>query len=250
MVNGKEKMDERVREKYEKSRKYQASFDDVGNRYSLRNPFGFYFEYRKFSEMVKLLNYAKVSLKDKKILDVGCHRGYQLNNLVFLKGNSKDTYGVDFIPSFINEAKNLNPGIDFKVMDFYNLDFKEEYFDFVTLFYVINCMPIQDRAKIIGSISNKVKKGGYVLVFEHSDNSIINFIRKVVKKIKGEKSSYVEYANDFLVKRYFKGFELIKSKRIINVLSPKLCKVLPNFLVEMFDYIIPNNYYITLLRKV
>ena len=239
-----------IKEKYEKSKKYQASFDDPFSRYSLRNSFGFYFEYRKFRETIKLLNYAKLTLTNKKILDIGCHRGFQLGNLAFLKGSSSNLYGIDFIPDFIQQAKRINPKINFKIMNFYDLRFKDSYFDLITLYYVINCIPVSDRVEIINNLSKKVKKNGYILVFEHSDNFIINSIRKIIKFAKKENISYIEYANDKIIKKYFKGFKIIKSRRLIGFLSPKLCNLLPYFMVEMFDYFTPNNYYITLLKKV
>jgi len=237
------------KEKYLKSKKYQTNSEDIGNKYSLRNKFGFYFEYRKFAEAIKLFNYAGLNFKDMSILDIGCHRGFQLNYLAFLKGNSKELYGIDFIPSFIKQAKQINPKIDFKVMDFYNLKFNHKKFDFVNLIYIMNCMPTKDRSKIIGDILGKVNGGGYILVFEFSDNVVINLIRKLIKILKRENSQYTEYASDKILRKYFKGFGIIRSRRMINFLSPKLCGFLPYPLIELFDYIVPNNYYIALLRK-
>ncbi len=241
---------EKVRKKYIDDERYNASPEDIEQRYSLRNKFGFYFEYRKLQESINLLNYAKINLSKMRILDVGCHRGLQLNNLAFLKGSSKDLYGVDFMPKFIKDAKNINPSINFKQMDFYDIRFQDNYFDLITLYYVINCMPQKDREKIIYGISNKVKKGGYILIFEFSDNLLINSIRKITKTIKGVNNLYVEYANDKIIKKYFKDFKIIKSKNMINVLSYPLSRILPYPLIELFDFIIPSNYYICLLQKI
>ncbi len=81
---------ERVRRKYLFDKRYNAPPDDTYQRYSLRNKFGFYFEYRKFRESINLFNHAKINFSGMKILDMGCHKGYQLSNLAFLKGHHKD----------------------------------------------------------------------------------------------------------------------------------------------------------------
>lgn len=241
---------EKVKIKYTNDKRYNASANDTEQRYSLRNKFGFYFEYRKFLESIKLFNYAKLNLSQMRILDIGCHKGYQLSNLAFLKGTSKDLYGIDFMLYFIEEAKKINPSINFKQMDFYDIKFKDNYFDLVTLYYVINCMPIKDREKIISGISNKVKKGGYIVVFEFSDKFLINSIRKIVKTLRGEDNSYIEYANNKIIKNYFKDFRIIKSKKIINFLSHPLSKFFPCPIIEILDLFLPKNYYITLLQKI
>ncbi len=241
---------EKVKKKYLEDKRYNAPPSDTEQRYSLRNKFGLYFEYRKLKESISLFNYAKLDFSKMRILDIGCHKGFQPNNLAFLKGSSKDLYGIDFMPDFIKSAKEINPSINFKVMDFYALKFKDNYFDLITLFYVINCMPVSDREKIISGISKKVKKGGYVLVFEFTDNFIINFIRKITKIIRGTDSTYVEYANNKLIRKYFKDFRIIKSKDMINFLSYPLSKILPYPIIELLDFIIPSNYYISLLQKI
>lgn len=241
---------EKVRKKYLEDKRYNAPIDDTQQRYSLRNKFGFYFEYRKLKETISLFNYAKINLENMRILDIGCHKGFQLSNLAFLRGSSKDLHGIDFMPSFISQAKAINPSINFKVMDFYALKFKDNYFDLITLYYVINCMPQKDREKIISGISKKLKKGGHILVFEFSDNPIINSIRKITKTLRGTDNSYIEYSNDKIIKKYFTDFRIIKSKNLINFLSYPMSKAFSYPIIELLDFILPNNYYIALLQKI
>ncbi len=243
---------ESVIKKYKKDERYHADVNDTKQRYSLRNKFGFYFEYRKFHEAIKLFNYAGIDFKDKRILDIGCHRGFQLNYLAFLKGESKDLHGIDFIPQFIETAKAINPGINYRKMDVYKLNsnFKDNYFDFINLIYCLNCIPPKDRPQIAQSITDKLKKGGYMLVFDLSDNILISMIRKVVKTIRGLDNRYVEYANNALLRKYFVGCKIVKSKNIINVLSFPLSKFCSYPIIELLDYVLPNNYYIALLKKI
>ena len=241
---------EKVRKKYVEDKRYNASPEDTEQRYSLRNKFGLYFEYRKLKESISMFNYAKINFLGMRILDIGCHKGFQLNNLAFLKGSPKGLYGIDFMPDFIKAAKSINPSINFKQMDFYDLKFKDNYFDLITLYYVINCMPKKDRDEIISGISKKLKKGGYILVFEFSDNFLINSIRKITKTIRGVDNNYIEYANDKIIKKYLKDFRIVKSRNLINFLSYPLSKIFPYPLIELLDLVVPNNYYISLLQKV
>ena len=240
---------EKVKKKYIEDERYNAPPNDTEQRYSLRNNFGFYFEYRKLKESINLFNYAKLNFSEMKILDIGCHKGFQLNSLAFLKGSSKGLYGIDFMPNFISSAKEINPSINYKQMDFYALKFKDNYFDLITLYYVINCMPVKDREKIIAGISEKVKKGGYILVFEFYDGFLINFIRKITKIIRGTDTTYIEYANNKLIRKYFKDFRIVKSKKIINFLSYQISKILSYPIIELLDFFLPANYYIALLQK-
>lgn len=240
---------EHVKKKYSSDKRYNTMPGDVKQRYSLRNKFGFYFEYRKFAEAVKLFNYEKLDFTNMKILDIGCHRGFQLNQLAFLKGTSKEIYGIDFMPDFIKQAKSINPSINFKAMDVYDLKFKDDYFDFIGLIYFLNCIPPKDRGEIAKKISKKINKGGYILVFELSDNPIINIIRKIIKFVKGADTRYIEFASDRILHKYFKDFKIVKSKNMINFLSAPLCEFCSYPFIELLDSIVPNNYYIALLRK-
>tara|TARA_Y100000034_G_C6845531_1_gene383006 strand:+ start:70 stop:741 length:672 start_codon:yes stop_codon:yes gene_type:complete len=222
----------------------------LSNRYSLRNKFGLYFEYRKLKEIIKFLNYEKIDLKDKKILDIGCHRGFQLYPLAFIKGTTKNIYGIDYIPSFIEDAKLINPGINFEQMDVYDLKFSENFFDFVTIIYLYNSIPEQDRMKISSEISKKIKKEGYLLIFDFSDNFLINSIRKVTTTLKKQENKYKPQLNDKILKELYPDFKIIKSKNMINLFSYRLCNFLPYSLVELLDFITPKNYYMALLKKI
>jgi len=240
---------EQHREKYLTSKKLQSDANDLSNRYSLRNKFGLYFEYKKLKEMIKLLNYGKINLKDKKILDIGCHRGFQLYPLAFIKGTTKNIYGIDYIHSFIEDAKLINPGINFQQMDVYDLKFPEDFFDFVTIIYLYNSIPEQDRKKVSSGISKKIKKGGYLLIFEFSDNPLINSIRKATTTLKRQENKYKPQLNDKILEKLYPDFKIIKSKNMINLFSYRLCNFLPYSLIELLDLITPKNYYIALLKK-
>jgi ubiquinone/menaquinone biosynthesis C-methylase UbiE len=241
---------QRMVSKYASDKRYNANSEDKFQRYSLRNNFGFYFEYRKFRETVRLFNRESLELNDKKILDIGCHKGIHLNNLALLKGTSQGLYGIDFMPQFIKTAKEINSNIEYKQMDVYDLKFKDNYFDLINLIYFLNCIPPRDRLEVANSISKRLKVGGYILIFDMSDHLIINVVRKIVKTLKGNPNEYVEYINDDLVRKYFKGFEIVESKCFISFLSVPLSNYIAYPIIELLDYFTPCNFYIALLKKV
>ena len=248
-------------EKYKKNEAYQLPSISPESKYSLGNKFGYYFEYRKVRESIDLFKSASIKLHNMKILDIGCHRGLWLNQLAVLKGSSKNLYGIDFIPSFIKDAKSIIPGINYEVMDVYNTDsfLQDEYFDLINLIYLLSSIPGHDLEEICTIISKKVKKKGYVLFFDFLDNFSINITKRIIKRIKYSNKSLSEelnyrrskrFFNDCVLKQCFRDFKIIKSKKFINFLSPRLCKFLPYPFVEVMDYIVPKEYYIALLQKV
>jgi SAM-dependent methyltransferase len=242
------KTQKQIKKKYETSKKYQASTLDKTNKYSFYNPFGLYFEYVKFREIVKMLSDCNLNLKDKSILDIGCHRGFHASWLMYLKENSKDVFGIDIIPKFIDKAKELYPNINFKVMDAKNITFKRR-FDFVSLIYTLSSFHGKDKFDVAKEISNQVKGGGYLLIFDFLDSKTINSIRYFMKTIKKQPNDYIMELNDKVIKKLFPEFKLIKSKKMIGVLSPKTTKFLPYWAVELIDAFTPKNYCLTILKK-
>ena len=108
---------DKIFEKYENDTRYNMRFGDfehqAADQYSIRNPFGFYFEAEEMKYLVKLLNHEKIVLPGKSILDVGCHHGYHLGRLASLKGSCDEMHGIDIIESYINTARAINPGMEF-----------------------------------------------------------------------------------------------------------------------------------------
>jgi len=242
---------EQQRNKYETDKRYHSDPDNLdqssSNRYSLRNNFGLFFEFRKQTEITKLLNKYKISLKNKKILDIGCHRGLHCNFFAQLKGTSKGIYGVDFISSFIKQAKEINPRIIFKQCDIYwGLPFKDGFFDIIFAIYFYNCIPKEEQKKISMSISKKVKSKGYIILFEFLDSPYARLAQKIAHINK--EFTRLPSLNDNIVNKLFPDFQIIESKKIINILSYRISKVSYS-LASLLDNFLPKEFYITLIQK-
>ena len=226
------------------------NFDQtLKNRYSLRNYHGLYFEMKRTTEFIKVINDTRITLKNKKILDVGCHHGWYSNLFAYLKNSADEIYGIDFIPEFIKTAKTINSSINYIEGDVYNLNFNNEYFDLILCNYVFNCFPHEDIEKIAHIISSKVKSNGYILYFDFYRPAISTFIKKILKQ-----AHYgLPRLNIRIIKKIFPDFRIVKSKRMINIRIIKcLLKIRsypPYWLLDIMTLILRKNYFMVLLQK-
>ena len=208
-----------------------------------------YFEIKRTSEFIKILNDNRIKLKNKKILDVGCHHGWYSNLFAYLTNSADGVYGIDFIPEFIKIAKNINSSINYIGGDIYDLNLNKEYFDFILCNYVFNAFPHEDIEKIAHIISSKVKSNGYILYFDFYRSTVLTFIRKIRKLAhKGEPRLNIR-----IIKKIFPDFRIVKSKRMINI---RILKYLlrircypPHWLVDIVTLFLRKNYFVVLLQK-
>jgi ubiquinone/menaquinone biosynthesis C-methylase UbiE len=81
--------------------------------------------YEAYSEVLKYFRIAK----GKKLLDVGCGTGFFLKHVA---SKGLDTYGVDISEEGVKIAQVVSPDSKIKVGKGEQLDFPNEYFDYVT----------------------------------------------------------------------------------------------------------------------
>lgn len=90
-------------------------------------------------------------LVGKKILDVGCGKGFYVD---FLTKKGVDVTGVDFVAKFIREAKKLKQGRFIKA-DAQKLPFKDNEFDTVLLFDILehgdDRLLLKESARVVKS---------------------------------------------------------------------------------------------------
>lgn len=242
------------KEKYLHDVCYHVSSDNfnqsINNRYSLRNYHGLYFDMKKITEFIKMLNNEKIRLKDKKILDIGCYYGLYSNLFAYLKQNSDGVYGIDFIPAYLKKAKDINPGIHFIEGDVYELPFKNNFFDIILCSYVFNAIPYGDLSRVTKLVSSKLKHKGYILFFDLYDSWIINAIN-YVRGGPLRKEERLSSFNRKIIERLFSDFKIIKSKKMINIFRFTLLLKFkaPYWLLDFLDLILPHDYYMALLQK-
>jgi len=121
----------------------------------------------------KTLKTVKDFLKGKKgkILDIGCGSGRN-----FAAQEGLEFYGIDFSKNMISLAKiqadKLNIKAHLSVQEADNLNFRENFFDNIICFSVLNCIKSDKKRKeSLKEINRVLKPKGKVLISSWGKNS-------------------------------------------------------------------------------
>lgn len=169
-------------------------------------------------------------IRNKKILDIGC--GYGWFELNILKNNPKKITGIEIsredLKTAIANVKNKD--VDFKIGTAVKLPFKNNSFDLVVAWEVIEHIDKGSEAKMFNEISRVLKKGGvfclstpyrsflsvmfdpafWIIGHRHySDKQLVNLGKTVGFKVvnisvKGGLWSLVELLNMYISKWIFR----------------------------------------------
>ena len=142
----------------------------VMNLYSLRNYFtsnGAVWLKLTGSDLEKMISkvieYNRLDLNNKNVLDLGCGTGTMLKHAV--EKTECNAYGVDLIRLNIHQAKKKVPSGNFYRGDIIEyIDGLDKKFDLVILYGVIGCFPLPDQKKIINKIIGSLNPGGILWV--------------------------------------------------------------------------------------
>lgn len=162
---------------------YQKSQKEFSNNYYI---IGFY----RFcqNKILLYINYVNISLIERflgelvsrkvNILDFGCGMGdksvilkeiFRKANIIALETKvNDDHYAIDHQP--YKAYQNIYPilerkySINFKLYDGKTIDAQDNHFDIILLFAVIEHIHPEKRRGIIKSLSDKLKKGGYLVI--------------------------------------------------------------------------------------
>ena len=102
------------KERYSEDERYNAGVHDFENEYSLRHSkHGLYFETIRIQKIFEVLNEERITFSGKRILDVGCNYGLYSLLFAYLKRDSNQITGIDFLENSIETAKRINGSIHF-----------------------------------------------------------------------------------------------------------------------------------------
>lgn len=114
-----------------------------------------------------IFDFAKERIKGKKILNIGCWTGgYEqiaeknIDNLFMTS--------VDINYKALCTAKKNVRNVNFVEADTASLPFKDEAFDVVMMFYVIEHLPLEKEREILKEISRVIKAGGEFICVTHN----------------------------------------------------------------------------------
>lgn len=140
-----------------------------------------------------------------KVLDVGCGGGVK-TKYIFSKGYK--VLGIDFSENMIEIAKRENPGVDFSVVDMYNIDTLPNMFDAIFVQAALLHIPKSRVVEVLTKMKNRLNSGGllYIAVKGIRDES-------VQEEIKTENDYGYSY------ERFFSYFSLEELKKYFSDLD-------------------------------
>lgn len=154
--------------------KIQQMFNNIAPFYDfLNNIISFYTHLlikTKSIETLKIKPYSHV-------LDLCCGSG-DMGNTIFKKYKCINIFGVDFSDKMLEIAKKKNKSIKYFKMDAVNLDFDDNYFDFVVMSFGLR--NIEDKKACLKEIYRVLKPGGCFLQLDFGQK---NLISKIYDKI-------------------------------------------------------------------
>lgn len=102
------------------------------------------------------------------VLELGCGAGVRSTSILAERGRLT---GVDISAEQVRRARERVPDATFVCADFTELDLEPESFDAVVAFYVLNHVPQEEVAPLLGRIAAWLRPGGHFLTtFGASDN--------------------------------------------------------------------------------
>ncbi|RWE75993.1 class I SAM-dependent methyltransferase [Mesorhizobium sp.] len=164
-----------------------------------------FFTRAKAARLLDLLESTLGPTSNLSILDVGCGVG---NYHPILRGKVGKLTGVDPSPECIDEARQKNPGVFYRVSSGAQLPFDAGEFDAVFAICVMHHVPPADWAKFSSEMARVTQPDGAVLIFEHNpynpltrrivstcpfdENAVLLSKRQVVHYLRGAGLSRVE----------------------------------------------------------
>lgn len=177
-------------------------------------------------------------IKNCKILDIGCWVGNYQQTFVNA-GKKIDMTGIDINEDVINQNKKNFPDMKFSVAPISKLPYKNNSFNIVTLWEVIEHIPKNTEEEAFAEIYRVMKRGGYLFVATPNYNIRSNLLdlvqlvfkghrhykeRELIELIEssGLKVERIEYKGGFFEALYWMYFILLKHLLNINTHDTRL----------------------------
>tara|TARA_Y100001970_G_C14125259_1_gene798577 strand:+ start:600 stop:1262 length:663 start_codon:yes stop_codon:yes gene_type:complete len=134
---------------------------------------GFKYDGRWLKLLPKLIKKYKLTNKSK-VLDLGCKKGFLLKDLNILLPGIK-SFGVENHPYPLKKSVKCNSRLI--ECQYYNLPFKDKYFDFVIAFNSLYMQNLGDVIKSLREIERVSKKSYVILASGENDHERNKFYR-------------------------------------------------------------------------
>jgi len=174
--------------------------------------------------------YIKEELKAKRVLEVGCGKGF---NSVFLAERNQEVQftGIDLTSLHVSLAQQKAhslPNLDFEEGNYQDLPFEPATFDLVFAVETICCATDINRA--LAEIKRVIKPGGRFIIFdvyrkvklEELEPELGTATRLVEISMAINEFSYLE---DWLTKAKLNGFKIAKVEEVTDFVRPNILRL-------------------------
>jgi len=162
-----------------------AKRESLGSLYSCFNPGNLFITQTRERRLLRLLKeHGCESLNNKKILEIGCGKGYWLREFVRFGAPPENIYGIDLISEDVAEAIHLSPPrMHIECRNAANLPFAAESFDIVLQFTVFtSILDPELKHGVAAEMIRVVKPDGLIVWYDFYANNPWNPDVRGVKK--------------------------------------------------------------------
>lgn len=171
-----------------------------------------------------------------KILDLGCGFGY---GSTLLSGKNKIYTGCDKSVDCLRYAKKVYKIKNLVVADCTQLPFKDNSFDFIVFFEVIEHIEIEAQKLALKEITRCLKNGGLLFISTPNREYLPGKVYKKIMKLRGKNIFY--FSKFHKIEYSFKEFKsMLKGERGLKLIKIMGENVLPHPLGKFLISIAPN----------
>ncbi len=103
------------------------------------------------------------------VCDMGCGPGHVARALHLADAN---VFGLDLSPAMLEQARRLNPGIDFQLGNMLALDLPDNSLAGITAFYAIVNLPASVLPTVFGEMARVLQPGSLLLLASHIGDEV------------------------------------------------------------------------------
>lgn len=166
--------------------------------------------------LLELLDLCKISIQNKKILDIGCGVGTMC--LYFADNNAQAVVGLDISDRAINIAQNARKSLGLKNVIFRNSELQKNIskFDMVLCSEIIE--HIKDDKTFLSLVANNLKDGGLLVLTTPSFNNLL-YRLGYYKKFDSEVGHFRRYSEKILYDLLASsGFKILEMRSVEGLL--------------------------------
>ncbi len=150
----------------QKSQDLQASYDAVADEYARR-----IYDELNGKPLDRALLERFVRETHGQLCDVGTGPGHVAR---YLHDHGADAFGIDLSAGMVEQARRLNPGMDFRQGNMLSLDLKEGSLGGITAFYSVIHVPRDQVVEALREFKRVLCPGGLVLIAFHIGNETVH----------------------------------------------------------------------------